>query len=297
MNDVYLICDLTKQAHHQALEREKTWTKKTESYIRLMHGVRELHPGMGLRTMHEMTQPEGIGRDSFIALGLTAGFRLQTVSNPTRTTFSTPSRRYSNLLRGLEFTDVNQIWTSDITYFQHNEKYWYIVLIMDVYSRRLIGWSMADNMRAENNLKALKMALKTRGIKNYDNTLIHHSDRGSQYISDIYTRLLTDSGVLISMCNEVYENTHIERANNTVKNQYLALYDIPNENALPKCLDKGVNLYNSQRPHQALNGLSPIKFENNLKELKTNERYPLKIYTVPKQNDSKLDKNQLTLEF
>lgn len=90
MNDVYVICDLTKQAHHQAVEREKTWTKKAESYIALMHGVRELHPGMGLRTMHEMVQPEGIGRDSFIALGLTAGFRLQTVSNPTRTTFSTP---------------------------------------------------------------------------------------------------------------------------------------------------------------------------------------------------------------
>ena len=65
----------------------------------------------------------------------------------------------------------------------------YIVFIMDVYSRRIIGYNIADNMRAEHNLSSLKMALKTRDIENYEQQLIHHSDKGTQYASDSYTEL------------------------------------------------------------------------------------------------------------
>ena len=297
MQDIYLLNGVSKQGHHQALQRERAWESKTVFYIALMHEIREVHPAMGLRTMYEMSLPEGIGRDAFIFLGLQAGFRLHIAPNPVRTTFSIPSRRYPNLLEGRAFTDVNQIWTSDITYFFYEQRYYYIVLIMDVYSRRIVGWSMADNMRAQNNVAALRMALILRGVKNYHQNLIHHSDRGAQYTSDAYTDLLTEYGILISMCQEVYENAHIERLNGTIKNQYLKHYTIPNVAALGYCLNKAVETYNLKRPHQAKDRMTPVQFENNLKELKTLERYPLKIYTVPKQNDVKFDKNQLTLEL
>ena len=110
MQDIYTLSGVSKQGHHQAFKREQAWLEKMPSYIGLMEEIREIHPAMGLRTMYEMTQPEGIGRDAFIVLGLQSGFRLQVVSNPTRTTFSMPSRRYPNLLLHREFTDVNQIW-------------------------------------------------------------------------------------------------------------------------------------------------------------------------------------------
>jgi putative transposase len=297
MQDIYLLNGVSKQGHHQSLQRERAWQDKAVFYIALMHEIREVHPAMGLRTMYDMSQPEGIGRDGFILLGLQAGFRVQIAHNPTRTTFSIPSRRYPNLLEGREFTDVNQLWTSDITYFYFQGKYYYIVLIMDVYSRRIIGWSVADNMRAENNVAALRMALILRGVKNYHQTLIHHSDRGAQYTSDAYTELLTEYGILISMCQEVYENAHIERANGTIKNQYLKHYSIPNEKALLHYLNKAIEAYNVQKPHQALDGISPIQFENNLKELKIEDRIPLKVFTISKQFGENYNTAQLYLEL
>jgi putative transposase len=297
MQDIYLLNGVSKQGHHQTLQRERAWQEKTVFYIALMHEIREVHPAMGLRTMYEMSQPAGIGRDGFIFLGLQAGFRLQIAPNPIRTTFSVPSRRYPNLLKEREFTDVNQIWTSDITYFFFQGRYYYIVLIMDVYSRRIIGWSVADNMRAENNVAALRMALILRGVKNYHQSLIHHSDRGAQYTSDTYTDLLTEYGILISMCREVYENAHIERANGTIKNQYLRHYRIPHDKALLRYLNKAVEAYNTEKPHQALNGKCPIQFENDLKELKVEDRMPLNIFTISKQFGEKINPNQLTLEL
>lgn len=297
MQDIYLLNGVSKQGHHQALQRERAWQDKRVFYVALMHEIREVHPAMGLRTMYEMSLPEGIGRDTFILLGLQAGFRLQFVPNPIRTTFSIPSRRYSNLLEEREFTDVNQIWTSDITYFFYDNRYYYIVLIMDVYSRRIVGWSIAENMRAENNVAALRMALILRGVKHYHQSLIHHSDRGAQYTSDAYTDLLIEYGILISMCREVYENTHIERLNGTIKNQYLKHYAIPNVKSLNHALNKAIETYNDKRPHQALKGKTPIQFENNLKELKLEERSPLKIFTISKQFGENSNSTQLSLEL
>ena len=297
MQSVYLLNGVSKQGHHQALQRENAWQSKTVFYLALMYEIREVHPAMGLRTMYEMSQPEGIGRDAFILLGLQAGFRLQYVPNPIRTTYSLPSRRYPNLLGGREFTDVNQLWTSDITYFFFNGRYYYIVLIMDVYSRRLVGWSVADNMRAENNVAALRMALRLRGVNNYHQKLVHHSDRGAQYTSDAYTELLKEYGIEISMCQEVYENAHIERLNGTIKNQYLKHYTIPNVKDLAFFLNKAVNAYNKEKPHQALDGQSPIQFEHNLKELKLEERIPLKVFTISKQFGENVNQMQLKLEL
>jgi putative transposase len=184
MKDVFLVCGISKQAHAQALKRAKVLRKKEALYIGFMYEIRDMHPGMGLRKMYEQFQPEGIGRDAFIVLGLREGLRLRSISNPTRTTWSVKSARYPNLLAGRRFTAVNQIWASDIFYFQIGSRHYYVVLIMDVYSRRIIGYSAADNLRAENNIDALRMALNLRGVGDYQKQLIHHSDRGSQYISD-----------------------------------------------------------------------------------------------------------------
>lgn len=275
---------------------EQKTLEKEPFYIGFIIQIREMHPGMGLRTMYERYQPEDIGRDAFIALGLTYGFRLRAVHKSVRTTFSVKSNRYPNLLEGKRFTDVNQLWTSDITYFQLGDKTYYIVLLMDVYSRRIVGYSVADNMRAEQNVKALQMALDLRGINNFKEQLIHHSDKGGQYISNDYTDLLTDFGIQISMCNIVYENAHIERVNGTIKNQYLYRWKITSFMQLCSKLERAVWAYNYEKPHSKLGKLTPVEFEESLKELVDEQRKELFIYTHSQNGDNSRDL-QLVFNF
>jgi transposase InsO family protein len=112
--------------------------------------------------------------------------------------------------------------------------------------------------------------------------LIHHSDRGSQYISGDYTNLLQDYGIRISMCTDVLENAHIERANGTIKNDYLARWPITKGSTLPHWLAKAVNNYN-QRSHQSLDKMTPIEFETYVKELPPMQRPKMQIFTMNHQ--------------
>ena len=288
------MCGISRQAHYQTVQRSLKEEAKAVLFVRMMAQVRGVHPGMGLRTMYEMLHPEGIGRDAFVALGLQGGFRLKNTEKQTRTTYSVKSNRYGNLLAAIEFTGINQLWSSDITYLFCLDQFFYIVFIMDVYSRRIIGYNIADNMRAENNLASLKMALHTRGIKNYEHGLIHHSDKGTQYASDAYTTLLEQSGIRISMCDEVYENTHIERVNDTIKNQYLNRLEINNREELKRKLDEAIKAYNETRPHQSLKKMPPVVYENYLQTISKEARIKMKIYTIKINKDEPME-NQLNL--
>lgn len=259
------------------MQRLKRESELLPCYLGFILEVRKIHPGMGLRAIYDNFQPEGIGRDAFIEIGKHGGLMLEERKAPHRTTFSSPYARYDNLTKDKTFTNVNQIWSSDITYYSFKGKTYYIVLIMDVFSRKIVGYAIADNMRAQNNVNALNMAIKYRNISNFNQQLIHHSDRGGQYIADDYTNLLTKSGILISMCRSVYENSHMERANGTIKNQYLVFWDAKDEKQLFLNTKMAVNNYNL-RPHTSLDGMSPIQFENSVNELSLNPKYHLSIF-------------------
>lgn len=290
MESIYQYYKISRQAHQKALLREQYLQEKELLYINLMQEIRQMHPGMGLRKMYAQFQPEGIGRDAFIALGLAEGFRLRAFRNPSRTTWRDKKTAFPNLLADQKFTDVNQIWTSDITYFSLEGKFYYIVLIMDVYSRKIVGYSVANHMRVSNNMTALEKAIKLRGIKNYENKLIHHSDRGSQYTSLAYVERLENLGIQISMCEEVLENAHIERANGIIKNEYLQYWEIKNEAQLKKMLQRAVENYNN-RLHQGIEGKTPNQFEEDLAKIPKAKRVELKIFTY--QKDSRNNPNQI----
>jgi putative transposase len=274
MNAVYRVANLSKQGHWQSLEREREWEAKTESYLGFIAEIREMQPGMGLRAIYEQYQPEGIGRDAFIALGGAYGLILEPMRLSTRTTFSIKNRRYRNLLDGKLFSNVNHVWVSDITYFRIWERFYYLSFVMDAYSRRILGFNVADSLHAEHALSALNMALSLRGQEDYQQTLIHHSDRGSQYISNDYTATLDEYGICCSMCDNVLDNAHAERVNGTIKNQYLEYWraKIHSFAHLRSFLERAVNTYNNDRHHQAL-GMAPTAFENALKTM-TNEQRP-----------------------
>lgn len=115
MNRIYSHCGISKQAHHQSLQRQRTCQQQERVVVGLMLQLREIHPGMGLRTMYEHHQPESVGRGAFISIGLKYGFRTKVFRNKTRTTFSSPHSRYRNLLTDKTLDGTDQLWTSDIT--------------------------------------------------------------------------------------------------------------------------------------------------------------------------------------
>jgi transposase InsO family protein len=227
-----------------------------------------------------------MGRDRFIALAMSANLGIEKPKNHRRTTYSTKSNRYKNRLDGLEIDDINQLWVSDITYFWVVDKFLYIVLIMDVYSRRIIGYYASNSLMATANVAALKLAIKTR--KNDDLTsLIHHSDKGTQYVFSEYVQLLEDHKIQISMANIVYENSHSERLNGIIKGEYLEHRNIQNLEQLVRHLSKDVKLYNEDRPHWELNMMTPVEYEKHLLNTPKCQRTKMKIYvdnnTISKQ--------------
>lgn len=294
MSTIYRWCGVTRQSHWKAMQHLRLRESLASCYVGFILEARELHPGMGLRAIYEQFNPEGIGRDAFIELGLQEGFRLRAHEQPHRTTFSVKNNRYRNLLEGKRFTGVNQLWVSDLFYFRLGNRHYYVVLIMDVYSRAIIGYSVADNMRAENNVAALNMALDSRGVENYNGSLIHHSDRGGQYVSDVYTDTLDSSGILVSMCNDVLENSHCERVNGTIKNDYLMRWTIKTPAELTRRVKDAVNNYNNRR-HRSL-GCTPLQYEAGLLLIPAEKRKEMQIFTI-KQNDLTSMQLKLNLDY
>ena len=283
MNQLYPVLGTTKQAHWKRMKRLHEQSQLEKILVQNMFKVRSMHPKMGAKKMFELLKPDKIGRDAFIGIYTQAGLSITQEKNYCRTTHSIPSLKYNNLTKGLEIKDINQVWSSDITYFQIAEKeFLYIVFIIDVYSRKILGYNASNNLRAESNLIALRMALKQRKTKRY-NSLIHHSDKGVQYTSKAYTQLLEKYNIQISMCDIVYQNTHVERVNGIIKNEYLVGCSIKNLAECQRALKRAVNLYNTVRPHWNLNLQTPDGFEISLKSIPVSKRELLCIYNEEKE--------------
>jgi putative transposase len=285
---------ISKQAHAQQTTHQVTEQVWEKDILNKIASIRLSHPMMGLKKMYAKIKPENIGRDKFIDLAINANLGIEIPKNKRRTTFSTKSKRYKNLLVDKILDDINQVWVSDITYFWVLDHFCYITLIMDLYSRKIVGYEASKTLVATANVVALKMALKHR--KNNDLTkLIHHSDKGTQYVFKEYTDLLEEAKISISMCNTVLENAHCERLNGVIKNEYLIHQNIHNLEQLKKQLSKTIKLYNEERPHWELAMMTPVEFENQLAQIPINQRFKMKIFvdsnTISKQ---KFD-NQMVL--
>jgi len=277
MKDVYEVAGISKQAAHQ--HRCRSLQKATTAYqfFKQADKIRKDHPGAGCRTMAEDLRGKGWGRDKIEQLLLSNGYRLHYPVNYVRTTYSQTDVYYPNLIEGLELTEINRVVQTDITYYRAGEKFYYVVFLIDVYSRRIVGYAVNKNLEAEGNIKALRMLLKTRKGDDLSN-LIHHSDRGSQYIDKEYRQLLNDNGITPSMCKAAWENAYTERINRTIKEQYLDRWIIKDYPTLCRSVDRAVQHYNNKRKHKKIGKKSPAQFEKELKNLSKDQRPKEKIY-------------------
>lgn len=165
-------------------------------------------------------------------------------------------RKYPNTIKSITINRPEQVWVADITYLQVKKKHYYLHLITDAYSKRIVGFELSDNMQATTTLKALKKAILERV---YAERLTHHSDRGLQYCSSIYTQTLTENSIKISMTEEYdpYENAVAERVNGILKSEF-GLDDIfENYELLELQVLQSIALYNQLRPHMSIGLLTP----------------------------------------
>lgn len=260
MMGLYRAAGVSRQGHFQDLKRRERAEQLGVALLKEVAHLRGPHPRLGARKAHKVLSPP-LGRDRFEALLLQNGMRLRRVHNYARTTRAHPTIRYPNLINGLVVRRVDQLWVSDITYVLFEGRFFYVTLITDVYSRRIVGAVASRTLAAEANLRALRQALALRG-RRVPSGLIHHSDRGGQYVDQAYVGLLKEHGCCLSMGNKAWENAHAERVNGIVKNEYLIPQGIRSFEHLARSLRQAVERINQQRPHGALPGrMTPCAFE------------------------------------
>lgn len=232
--------------------------------INMVNKIREDHPTMGCRDMYYKLMPEFIGRDSFEALCKEAGLNSRTHKNMRRTTDSKGVVRFDNLTENIKADRLNKIWTSDITYYELNGRFYFITFILDACSSRIIGHTVSKTLRTEETtLPAIKMAIKTRTYIDLTG-LIFHSDGGGQYYDKEFLKLTSRNKIRNSMCKYPWENGIAERINGVIKNNYLKHRRIENYQDLIREVDHAVQMYNYDKPHIRLNRNTPVKFENKM---------------------------------
>ena len=274
---MYSYLGISKQAVSQHLQRQQLGLQKEEQLLQKAMAIREKHPMMGCRKISHLIKEPGWGRDKVEQLLLWNSFGLEYGINYHKTTHSVRIHCFKNLIEGLTIWDINQVVQSDITYYFVNGKFYYLVMIIDIYSKRIVGYNVSDNMEARCNEKALQQLIKLRGKGNIK-AMIHHSDRGSQYHSKKYLSMLKDCQIQISMCNEAWENAYSERINRTIKEEYLNNYKINSYMELKNKVAQAVKLYNEFRPHWAIGLMTPVEFEKAIQTIPLTERKKMKIY-------------------
>jgi transposase-like protein len=258
LNALYKEVGISKQAVMQYQRRQLVFDERIEQLTLEADELRAEHPGCGVKKMYDSLQPDFIGRDRFIEVMMDLGYRLKRKKNYRRTTYAS-KKFYSNLIQGLTVDGPSQVWQSDITYIRVGERFYYATFIIDVYTKKIVGYQLADHMRASANVQALKMALK-----DHPPPRIHHSDRGSQYTYSEYVNLLEAQGSAISMATSAQDNAYAERINRTIKEEYLDHWKPQSFKQLEKMLSKAVFNYNHKRPHDNLDKRKPAEFEASL---------------------------------
>jgi putative transposase len=171
---------------------------------------------------------------------------------------------YPNLAARLKLSGINQLWIADITYIRLETEFIYLAVVIDAFSRRVIGWALDRSIEDDLTLAALRMALAQRGTPT---GLVHHSDRGSQYASKDYTNLLKASGIAISMSHKAspWENAACESWMKTLKSEEVYRQEYRDLTEARSCLEQFIDkVYNQKRLHSALGYRPPVEFEQSL---------------------------------
>lgn len=168
-------------------------------------------------------------------------------------------RKHRNLISTIEIEKPESVWVSDITYVGTRENPSYLALITDAYSKKVVGYNVSNSLSTDGALRTLEMAIKNRQHKG--ESLIHHSDRGLQYCSNDYQRLLNHNKISPSMTEKYdpYENAIAERINGILKQEFGVARKIKDFKIKRELIKNAINIYNTKRPHFSNHMLTPIQ--------------------------------------
>ena len=253
---------ITRQAVYQREKRIEQRTMELSPVKEMVLEVRRFMPRLGARKLYFLLKPtfeeRGIklGRDGFFDYLREHRLLVEPVKSYTKTTHSKHwMRKHPNLLESQEVIRAEQVFVSDITYVETEAGVHYLSLVTDAYSRKIMGYEVSDDMRAESVVKALRRAARQRKTHR---SLMHHSDRGLQYCSAIYQQELKRHDITPSMTDgyDCYQNALAERVNGILKQEFL-LYKCRTLNELKSLVRESVDIYNRMRPHLSLNMKTP----------------------------------------
>lgn len=282
LNELYRTVGVSKQSVHQAKMRQQAFDRELSELVLQVDLLRAAHPGCGVEKMYYTLQPKLMGRDQFCMIFQSLGYGVKRAKNYHRTTIR-GSLYYPNYIEGMSVVRPFQVIQSDITYFPLQQFHCYLVFIVDVYTRLITGYAVNNHLRAEANLAALKMALGSMDYEPWG--LIHHSDKGSQYSSHLYTKFLRKHHIHISMGDIALDNAYAERVNGIIKIEYLEKWSIKDLPDLRRKVAKAVTHYNTKRKHRAFKmKYTPSEFYQNLVHLTAQERPTVNIYTEGRKN-------------
>ncbi|MBB4603624.1 transposase InsO family protein [Hymenobacter latericoloratus] len=227
--------------------------------------LRKEHGRMGGRKLYHLLEQDlrqqgiKLGRDALFSLLAAHNLLIRKRRRKALTTFSRHRfRKYPNLIRDLTPLRPNQVWVADITYWFTQTGCLYISLLTDAYSRRIMGFAVADTLATVHARRALEMALRQIS-KRAGSQLIHHSDRGIQYCSQEYLDTLAPFRIQVSMTenSDPLENAIAERVNGIIKEEYLSQQPVYSLREAEQHLEQAVFLYNYKRPHLSCDMQSP----------------------------------------
>ena len=266
LNRICRLLGISRQAYYQNGWFEEKLSASHTMVLERVRQIRHMHPAIGTKKLYVMLQPFlcehhiKIGRDALFGLLAVHGMLIRRRKRKVYTTQSHHwLKKYPNLIEQMELLRPNQLWVADITYYKIPSGNIYINMITDAFSKKIVGYHASDNLEAINNVKSLEMALATLIADPADFYLIHHSDRGIQYCSKEYVKLLQSNKITISMTEDgnPLKNSVAERINGIIKNEYLKHYTIKNKADAMAALSEAVTFYNQQRPHWSCNLLTP----------------------------------------
>ncbi len=259
------VVKMSRQNYYKQRHYRRRREVDEELILSLVRRERAVQPRLGTRKLLHILGDElnsagvSVGRDRFFSILGRSSLLIKRRFKGYRTTDSRHRFRvYGNLLKNFVLTSPHQALVSDITYIRTDEGFMYLSLVMDAYSRAVVGYDCSDSLEAEGTLRSLTMAL--RGLPAGSET-IHHSDRGSQYCCGAYVDKLKRRGLRISMTeeNHCYENSRAERLNGILKQEYGLGGCFRSKSDVRRAVREAVVLYNCRRPHQSLGYRCPME--------------------------------------
>jgi transposase InsO family protein len=274
---------VNRQVYYRSVKSKNKQQKVAFKVVLMVRNVRLKMPRIGTRKLYHILQEElkelGVGRDRLFDI-IRANHMCIVAKRQYHVTTNSHHRfrKHKNLISGVTPKRPEQIWASDITYIGRRQNPIYLALVTDAYSKKIMGYSVSNSLALQGSVSALKMALRQRRYPSEE--LIHHSDRGLQYCSDEYQKVLSKNDIKCSMTEQYdpYENAVAERVNGILKQEFINGIDIQDCKLMTLLIKQSILIYNEDRPHSSCHMKTPEQMHR---------QRSIRIKTYKKQNSIK----------